>query len=216
MEKIESKENPKPNEKECAKGNGKSWVAVGVLLFVGMAIMLFRTGVLVMPSQGAAESEKGAVVNRVSTRFAVEKALAVEQLWTFKQNYQGVAKVSETKKNGKVKDHYSVKYSGSAVGGINGRCSVSVDEDYKIITVTLPEASVVDIQVDFGSMQFMWNKSKYNTETVSAEAYKACVKHLKEIVARDTSLLESAKRSSIAQVESLMQPFKKEYRVVVQ
>lgn len=212
MERIELDERIN----ESGKGNGVKigfWIVIGVIC---LAVVLVKAGIINIPGQKTG-SEKGAVVNRVSTKFAVERVLSVEQLWTLKHEHQGVVSVSETNKKGKVKEHYSVKYSGSAVGGVNiGGSTISVDESSKIITVTLPEAYVVDIHVDFGSMQFMWNKNKYNTETVSAEAYKACVKDLKEIVARDTSLLESAKRNAIEQVENLMKSFKKEYSVIVQ
>lgn len=103
---------------------------------------------------------------------------------------------------------YYVAYDGTVKAGIDfSEVKFDIDEEKKIITATLPEVQILDTSVDIGSMQYIFTKSKYETETVSQEAYSLCMDDLGSKARSEEKLLEYAAENSKSAIEGLLRPF---------
>ena len=110
------------------------------------------------------------------TKSSLEKILEISDLSTLDFTYNSITDVKDQdKKNVK----YHVAYEGTVTAGIDlQKVDISVNEDSHKIVITVPDATVQNTNVDMGGMDFIFEKKKYDTETVSQEAYKACLKDL--------------------------------------
>lgn len=139
------------------------------------------------------------------SKASLEKVLDISELSTLDYNYNAIATVYEDD-NTTVK--YYVAYEGTVNAGIDfSKIEVSEPDEEKHITITLPEIEIQNTNVDMGSLDYIFIKSKYNKETVSQEAYLASQKDL-ESRANDTVELEQmAKDNAVASVQALIQPW---------
>ncbi len=62
-----------------------------------------------------------------------------------------------------------------------------------MITLTLTESEIQNTTVDFGSMDYIFENKKYETETISQEAYELCRADLAERAAKEKDMLVLAK-----------------------
>ena len=75
--------------------------------------------------------------------------------------------------------------------------------------------------VDSGRMQYIFTKKKYETETVTQEAYKKAIEDLKEKVNADDSIVATATESAKAAEKALIEPWvnqvdsDRQYEVIV-
>ena len=159
--------------------------------------------------------------NRVTTisESTLEKVLEIEDLSTLEYTYNAVAEAYTDDNKAKLK--YHVAYEGVVDVGINfSDISVSVDDKAKSITVTVPEAEVQSCRVDAGTLEYIFEKDKYETETVAQEAYHVALEDLESRVQEEDTMLEMARDNAISAVEGLISPWVEqlddEYTVTVQ
>ncbi len=169
---------------------------------IGVGILVL---VLIISTVLYAENAKRSKPVIVSTS-TLEKILNVSDLSTFEAIYNGVAKSTEENKP-EIIDYY-VSYDASVKAGIDfEKVEISVDDNEKIITVTLPEIKITDITVDIESMDFIFLNDKANTETVSEEAYKKCIEDVTDEVNSENAIYELAEENAHNIVEALISPF---------
>lgn len=184
----------KPKNKILEKMEGKfiKWgiAALAVCLLAGVIIWLV-TG------------NKGGKVTTI-TESSLEKMLEISELSTVQFNYSAIARALDDKENEK----YYVSYKGTVTAGIDfEKITTTIDEASKTITLQLPEAEIQDTAVDFGSMEFIFNKNKYEKENISQEAYALCVDDLAERASQEIELLKLAKDNAVSAVEALIEPW---------
>lgn len=139
------------------------------------------------------------------TESSLEKVLEISDLSTLDYTYNSIVDVldedGETVK-------YHVAYEGVVTAGIDFESvDVSVDEETKMITITVPEAVVQNVDVDMGTLEYIFEEKKYETETVSQEAYKACRADLEKKAMEEGHLLATAKENAVDAVNALMTPW---------
>ena len=159
---------------------------------------------------------EGGKVTTIS-KSSLEKVIEINDLSTLDYTYNSITDVME-EEGDKVK--YHVAYEGVVTAGIDiSQVEVSVDEEKKLITVELPEAMIQTVSVDMGSMEFIFENKKYETETVSQEAYTASVADLEKKARAETTLLSMAKANAIDAMTALITPWveqvKEEYTVEI-
>ena len=84
---------------------------------------------------------------------------------------------------------------------------VEVNETDKVITVTLPEVKITDVDVDIASLDYIFMNNKANTQTVSEQAYKKCIKDVTKESNSTDEIYESARQNARNIVEALISPF---------
>ena len=135
----------------------------------------------------------------------LEKIINVSDLSTFTAVYNGIAVVNNEKKPEKV-DYY-VSYEARVNAGIDvEKIAISVDNTEKIIRIELPKVHITDVDVNLASLDFIFVNDKANTPSVSAQAYKACEKDVKEESAQQNAILELAKQNAVNIVTALTRP----------
>lgn len=82
-----------------------------------------------------------------------------------------------------------------------------MEDDTKTVVVTVPEAEIQNVYVDMGTMEYIFEKDKYETETVSQEAYHACCGDLENKAKEEASLLNIARDNAVEVVNALIAPW---------
>ena len=187
---MEEKENPK------SKRIKFKHIAV---LFVIIAVII--TALMIKIKIFNKKSEP-----TIISKATLEKVINVSDLSTFEAIYNGVAAVAN-EENPENIDYY-VSYEAKVKAGIDFELvEVEVNEAEKIITVTLPEVKITDVDVDIASLDYIFMNNKANTQTVSEQAYKKCIKDVTKESNSTDEIYESARQNARNIVEALISPF---------
>ena len=118
--------------------------------------------------KGFFDSKEGEVTT--ISQSSIEKILDISELSTLEYTYNAVA--AGYNEDGKTL-LYHVAYEGTVSAGIDfDKLKVKVNPDKKEIRITVPEARILGCSVNEGSLKYIFEKDKYNTATISADAYK--------------------------------------------
>jgi len=153
----------------------------------------------------------------VVSEASLREVLEIDELATLEYFYNSVTQVLKEDSD-KVK--YYVAYKGNIRYGINfEQMDIKIDEKNKQINVILPEVNLIDCNVDIETLDFIFEKDKYETETVIMEAKDVCEADLKEKASKNTDLKKMAKENAVDTITALLCPWieqlAEEYEIVV-
>lgn len=138
------------------------------------------------------------------TESTLEEVIKKSQLYTAEYPYNGYVTVYD--EDGSVK--YYVAYEGTVKAGIDvTQITVKIDEDTSTIIIQLPEVLVEGPVVNAGTMEFIFKKEKYNTETVAEEAYRYAEEDLANRVKEDADIKACAEESAKAAERAMIEPW---------
>lgn len=194
-----------------------------ILLFIVIIIAILLIGMHFANRGGRIkENVKDGIIGNegeVTTisEMQIEEVFKISELQTADYIYNAVAKVYE--EDGKTLK-YHVAYEGTVKAGIDfSAIDVNVDNENKIITIKVPEVTIQDAIVDAGSLEYIFEKDKYNTENVFKEAYDICQKDLDNRAANEKELLDLARENAKQVIEAMVTPWVEqinaEYKVVL-
>lgn len=164
-------------------------------------IIIIGAAVFFLPK--ALKSDRGKVTT--ITEATLEEVIEISDLSTLDYTYNSITDVKD--EDGETVK-YHVAYKGKVTAGIDlEKVDVSVDEETKKIVVRVPETMIQNIDVDMGTMEFIFEKDKYETETVTQEAYKACRADLEKKATGESTLLSMAKDNAIDAITALISPW---------
>ncbi len=165
-----------------------------------IALILIISAIVVILKRHNSDEEKVVTI----TKSSLEKIIKINDMSTLEYTYNAIAHVND--EDGKAK--YHVAYEGTVTAGIDiTKVDVSVDEQNKKIKIVIPEAKIQAVDVDIAKMDFIFEKSKYETETVSQEAYKACLEDLEKRANSEDDLLSMAKENAVDSITALITPW---------
>ncbi|MBB5185344.1 hypothetical protein HNQ43_001398 [Faecalicoccus acidiformans] len=142
----------------------------------------------------------------VITKSTLKEMINISDLSTYEAIYNGIATVKNTENKDRI-DYY-VSYEATVKAGINfEELEIQVDQDKKIVTVTIPEIKITKTNVDISSLEYIFINNDANTETVSSEAYKRCVEDVENEVKSTDAIYNLAKQNATNSVEALISPF---------
>lgn len=134
--------------------------------------------------------------------------------------YNGIAEVHNPKSPDKI-DYY-VSYKANVKTGINfEKLKVEVEDTdvVKTVYITLPPAYITGVEVDAGSLDYIFVNKKANNPDTLQTAYAACEADVRAEVAEDAQLLELAQTNAEEVVRALTEPlfmqYGSEYNLVV-
>ena len=137
---------------------------------------------------------------------ALEKMVDVSDMSTFEAIYNGIAEVENEADPTQI-DYY-VSYEAKVKAGFDfEKLDMQIDHDRKVITVKIPEIKITDVNVDIGSLDYIFENKKANTETVSEQAYKECIEDVTKESAEEKAIYELAKQNAKNTMEAIIQPF---------
>lgn len=138
------------------------------------------------------------------TESTLEEVIKKSHLYTAAYPYNGYAAVYD--EDGSIK--YYVAYEGTVKAGIDvTQITVKIDEDTNTIIVQLPEVLIEDPVVNAGTIEFIFKKEKYNTETVAEEAYRYAEEDLANRVKEDVDIRACAQESAKAAERAMIEPW---------
>lgn len=139
------------------------------------------------------------------TKSSLEKVLEISDLETLDYTYNSIVDVMD--EDGETAK-YHVAYEGVVTAGINfEKIGISVEDETKTVVITVPEAEIQNVYVDMGTMEYIFEKNRYETETVSQEAYHFCCEDLEKKAKEETSLLTIARDNAVEAVNALISPW---------
>ncbi len=216
------KEKEKELEREKAKYEAlslKLFFLKFKLVIVAIIVVIFSAIVLVWKitenmKGSALEDVENAVMDAIVgeegevttiTKTSLEKVFEISEFSTADYTYNAIAYAY---KEDDITARYYVAYKGTVKAGMDfSKIQFEIDEVNKKIVLDLPECEIQSTTVDFGSMEYIFADKKYETETVSQEAYKLCQEDLAKRSAQEEELLYLARENAIAVVEALVYPW---------
>lgn len=144
--------------------------------------------------------------NEIITKSNLEKIISVSDLSTLEAVYNGIARVANAENPEQI-DYY-VSYNAKVKAGIDfQQVKIEVNAEEKVITVTLPEIKINDVNVDIASLDYIFLNDDVNTETVSAQAYEKCIEDVTNEVNGEEAVYELAEENAMNIIEALIKPF---------
>ena len=144
----------------------------------------------------------------ITTKSSLEKIIEINKLSTIEYTYNAiVAKY----KDDEVKDdnvEYYVAYNGKVTAGIDFN-EVNIDVNYKEkkIYITLPNVEIHEVNVDMGTLDYIYERNTSEKDSISQEAYKLCKNDLRERAKNETELLVNANENAKSAIEALIKPW---------
>ena len=166
--------------------------------------------------RNAIEGEESKVTT--VSRASLEKVFEISELSTADYTYNAIAKAYG--EDGTTVKYY-VSYEGKVKAGIDfNKIDFDINEEEKIITVTLPDVELQERTVNPGTLEYIFIDKKSETEAVHQEAFRLCESDLEERTAKEEELFTLARENAAAVVEALVMPWVKqideEYKVEIQ
>lgn len=186
-----------------------------VLYAIALCLLLGLAGYFFAHQAAQREAEPPEIIT-VST---LEKILNVKDLSTFTAVYNGIASVKRDE-SAEQPDYY-VSYEAKVKAGIEmDQIEISVDNDGKTVTISLPDVEITEVNVDIASLDFIFYNSKADSSSVTQEAYKACEDDVKTEVQTQTAILDLARQNAVNIIRALTSPIIEQldanYRLIVQ
>ena len=173
---------------------------------VKLVVGIFVICVIVTAILGLRGRLKQGKEPEIITKTTLEKIIDVSELSTFEATYNGIAKVMNEEKPENV-DYY-VYYEAKVKAGIDfEKVTVNVDNEQKVVTVTLPEVQINDVNVDIGSLEYIFENKKADTSTISEIAYKKCIEDVTEESKNTEAIYTLAQQNAKNVIEALVKPF---------
>lgn len=142
----------------------------------------------------------------IITQNRIEEIIDVSRLSTFEAIYNGVAKVSNSEETEKI-DYY-VSYEATVKAGLNfDNVEISVDNEKKIINISIPPIEINDVNVDIASLDYIFINKAANTETVSKQAYKKCIEDAENESSAEKEIYSIAEENAMNIIKALIVPF---------
>ncbi len=173
-----------------------------IVTFIIIVILVTVAVVLAIVSGNKPEEPKKEII----TEAMLEEVINVSELSTFEAVYNGVAKVYNKQKP--VNIDYYVSYCSKIKAGIDfEQVGISVDNEAKKITATLPEVTITDVTVDITTLDYIFQNAAANDASVSEEAYKACIEDATAESRRQKDIYSFAQQNAENVIKALINPF---------
>ena len=186
----------------------KKWI-IKIVLTAVLAIAICIVGLLIKKYFFSGTVVEENIIGKEGkvttiTESTLEKVIKKNQLYTAEYPYNGYATICD--EDGNVK--YYVAYEGTVKAGIDVTgITVSMDENTNTIIVRLPKVQIEEPVVNAGTMEYIFKKEKYNTETVAQEAYRYAEQDLADKIRKDSDLEACATEAAKAAERALIEPW---------
>lgn len=168
---------------------------------IALIIVLILIILLIL---GFVFSNDGEVVSKCESTLKEIKEITEFQSVIY--DYNGVAVSYKDSKKKDIK--YYVAYKGTVSAGFDfTKLKMEVDEFDEKIIITLPEMVIQDVTIDNSSLDFIFEKKKYNTEDVVLDARKLCKEDLENNAKKEGLVLDTARESAISAIKGMFQPW---------
>ena len=185
----------KPKILSFIKGMKKStkFIVLGGMAVVCVIVLI----AIIVPNRGGQMT--------TISEASLEKVIEINELATVDYTYNAIA-TAYAEDNETVK--YNVAYEGVVNAGIDFKhIDIQLNAEENIIKITLPSVEIQDIRIDSGTLDYIFSKDKYETETISEEALRICKADLEKRVSEEELLKTTAKENAVESIKALFTPW---------
>ena len=137
---------------------------------------------------------------------SLKEIIEISELSTVEYTYNSIVTVSNEKEQ-----KYHVAYKGIVKAGFDfNELAISDEKENKKVIITVPKIKINSVKIDEESLDFIFIKEKYNTETTYQEAYAKCVDDLIVKAEKNTQLKEMAKENAVTTIKALIKPWEEQ------
>ena len=186
------------------KGNGVMSVVIKILSIILIVLVVATAAVFCWKKLGI--GNKGKEETTIITSSKLEKVLKISDLSSYKVTFNGVSKL--------------IGEDGEQIGNVAYNAQVSVgldmdqiavdvedvDENNKKVVVTLPDIKITDTDVDPGSLDYMFNKKKYDSDNISITALPQCRQDAEDECSTNETLFDLARENAVNTIKALINP----------
>ena len=164
------------------------------------AVLLLSIGTVLLP-----RTAPGRHTPEIVTIATLQEIINVSELSTFTAVYNGIAEVASEKDPEQVA--YYVSYDARVDAGIDFEdVDIAVDHEAKAVTITLPEVTITQANVDIASLDFIFYDPAANTATITQEAFRACEADVEAECAQQADIYELAEQNAENVLRALVSP----------
>lgn len=198
---------------ENKKNGGNAGLAIAIIAVMGLIFAIVMIIIFLQfdhepvdpPVVPTEQTETTSPVKTVVTVSQLQEILEISELSTAEYSYNSIARAYD--EDGE-KIRYYVYYEGTVKAGIDfSKIDILVDDQNMRIVLLLPDVEIYETYVDIHSLDYMFEKKKYETETISQEAYTLCTDDLKQKTENEEQFLEMAKDNAANCVKALIEPW---------
>ncbi len=179
-----------------------------VMLLAALFYILRKNGSGLI--ENASQAVADAVIGEEGETFTlseatIRKVFESSELSTADYTYNAVARAYA--EDG-ISVKYYVAYEGKVKVGIDfSKIEIAMNEEDKVITITIPDIEFQEKTVDPGTLEFIFKDKKSETEQMHQEAFLLCQRDLDEKADREKELLALARTNAQSVVEALVTPW---------
>lgn len=145
----------------------------------------------------------------IITESQLYKIVNVSELSTYQCVYNDICNVKDS--TDKSKTLYHVSYEARVNAGIDfSNIKIKLENrtaNEKAIKITIPQVGITDVNVDITSLDYMWEESDAETETVSEEAYRKCIEDVTKKANSEKQIYDLAQQNAENMIKALVKPF---------
>ena len=147
-------------------------------------------------------------VTEVTARPDIKKIIEVSRLSTFEFTYNSICEVRDEMGN----KLYYIAYEGKVLWGINASAiKFDIDENNKILKITLPKVEVQETNVDANTLEYIFFDGRYDNPSSGAQAQALCLADMKNKIKDQYEMEETARENTLREVEALFKPIVSQY-----
>lgn len=142
----------------------------------------------------------------ITTTMVLEKILEVSDLSTVQTSYNSIVRIDDPVNTSDAL--YYISYEAVISAGIDfSLVDLVLDYEEKSLTITIPEAKIIETTVDIGSLDYIFIDKKSNNESVTAYAYQMCKNDVSIESENIPAIKELAYDNAIGVISTLTIPF---------
>lgn len=145
---------------------------------------------------------KGGKVTTISES-ALKEMVESDEFSTVEYTYNSIVSVN----NDKNEEMYHVAYQGIVKLGFDfNEIKITDNQNEKKIYIDIPDIKINSVNIDESSLDYIFTKDKYNTETIFQESYRKSYEDLEVKAENNVKLKEMARENAIVTIDALIKP----------
>ena len=134
---------------------------------------------------------------------SLKEVIETSELSTVEYIYNSTTTICDEENNPK----YYVAYEGTVKAGFDfNKITTETDEENKKVIIIIPKIKINSVNINDETLDFIFVKDKYNTETTFQEAYKKSYEDLENKANTNESIKKMAYENAVDNMKAILTP----------
>ena len=203
---VETKEKPKKanitNKKEKKSGKIQIKDTVTFIQRNKKKITVVLIGALIVAVALSVLFDNDRSVTTIAES-SLKEVIETSELSTVEFIYNSTATVNDDKNNPK----YHIAYEGTVKAGFDfNKITTEIDKENKKIVIVIPKIKINSVNINDETLDFIFVKDKYDTETTFQEAYKMSYSDLENKAKSNETIKKMAYENAVDSMKAIVMP----------